>query len=240
MWWQLLLIQVAFFVILLWVLQKFFRGNLLNAVSRVQGLQQQNLQKERDLKLREQTLKSESEKKTKELSEELAKRRSQIEAELKGYRDAMLQEVEQERVVILAEALEKEKSLERRFKQETQKQGELAACRVIENSLSPKMKELLHHELVNELLEALAKTDIAKIHRQDGEVKVRTPYPLSAREKEILNQRLALHLGAKKGQIEVREESDASLVAGFILILDKTELDGSLANRFRKFLGEPA
>ena len=157
MWWQLLLIQVGFFFVLLVVLQKLFHGNLLSAISRVQSLQRQNLKKEKELKTFEERIKLECETKIREMNEEVSQQRKIAEREIKAYKGSIAGQVEEEKRVMLANILEKEKNLQKRFDDETKRRSIAAAMRILDNAFSPKMKELLHHVLVEELLESAKK-----------------------------------------------------------------------------------
>jgi F0F1-type ATP synthase membrane subunit b/b' len=232
MWWMLLGLQVGFFLVLLFVLQKLFHGNLLSAMARVQNLQQQNLKKEKELKAYEEKIKAECDKKIRDMNEEVSKQREIAEKEIKAYKDSMAAQVENEKQIVLTGVLQKEKMLEHRFEEEVRRHGLAEAVKILENVFSPKMKELLHRELVEELLESLGKMELTKAPSQDA-VKIRTAFPFLAAEKARLKKILALAQDA-----EIKEAQDASLAAGFILIIGKTEMDGSLKNRFEKTLKE--
>src|SRR3989338_1111700 len=192
MWWQLLLIQVGFFFVLLVVLQKLFHGNLLSAISRVQSLQRQNLKKEKELKTFEERIKLECETKIREMNEEVSQQRKIAEREIKAYKGSIAGQVEEEKRVMLANILEKEKNLQKRFDDETKRRSIAAAMRILDNAFSPKMKELLHHVLVEELLESLSRMDASKPHADAAALQIKSAYPFSSSEKAKLKRVLSL------------------------------------------------
>ena len=75
MLWELLALQVGFFVLLLFGLKKLFHGHLLNAIGRMDKLHQKNVQKEDELKKSEIRMQQEWREKQEKLAREVDERR---------------------------------------------------------------------------------------------------------------------------------------------------------------------
>lgn len=242
-WLNLVILQVGFFMLLLFVLQKLFHGHLIRAIKRMEGLQDQNLKKEAELKRHEEAVTKDCQARIRKTDEEIRTRRSRVETEVKTMKESAIQRFDEEQQGLLARLQEKEKSLERRFEQEAQRQGSLIACGLVEKTFSAEMLEKIHEQLVKELLESLSKPVSHKVTLDGGGVRIETAYPLTEAHKESLKKKIAELVRAaggaeaKESAVKLKEEIDKKLVAGFVIYLDQLILDGSLKSRFEKQLG---
>ncbi|MBI4432261.1 MAG: F0F1 ATP synthase subunit delta [Candidatus Omnitrophica bacterium] len=241
-WWYLLILQVGFFMMLLFVLQRLFHGHLIKAIKRMEGLHDQNLKTEADLKRREEAVMKDCQARIKRLDEEVRARRARAEDEAKSIKEGAMARFEAEHKTMIEELKEKEKSLERRFQIEAQRQGSIIACELVEKTFSPEMLERVHDLLTKELLDLLSKPLHHKITVNGGGIHYKTAYPLSEAQKESLKKKImdaakASGSEVKESAVKFKEEVDKSLVAGFTIHLDQLILDGSLKSRFEKQLG---
>lgn len=231
MWWQLLILQLGFFILLLLALKKLFHGHLLSAIGRMERLQQQNLKKEEDLKRYQEAVKKECERKLSENDEEIASARRRAEAEVKTLTQGAAALLEEERRTLQETAQSKIRSTERRLEMEAARRSAAAAVTILAGTFSPEMKKILHQTLVKDLLRELTKNDGPQTRFDGGSIRVRSAYPLTPQEIEAL--KASVLKGAAAG---VTQESDPELVAGFVISMGEVILDGSLRNRFENFI----
>jgi F0F1-type ATP synthase delta subunit len=225
MWWQLLALQVGFFIILLFALKKLFHGHLLSAIERMEKMQQQIRRKEEEVRKYQETLKKDSEKKAQIFEEQLREKRAQAEEEVNQFKKSAKEMIEEEKRILSIEIKEKEKMIERRLEQQSNEKASRKAMGMILDSFSRKLLMVLHKELTEELLESLA--SVEKINLNGKGVKVLTAFPLTDTQKDALKKRLS----KVSPTVTLVEEVDPLLVAGFVLFLDQQVLDGSLKNK---------
>ncbi len=235
--WQLLALQIGFFFLLLFALQQFFHGHLTGAIGRMEKLQQKTVKKEEELQKYQEMVLKDCEERIRKTDQEIAQRKLQGEEELKLLKQNALARLEEEKSVLRGELTQKEKMLERQFEQNASRQGVGIACGLVKNTFSEGMLKVLHQHLTEELLQSLSDTDQAKGIAVEKSVKVRSAFALGDSQKEKLKKELsALRQKGSASAVEIREEIDKELIAGFVLVVGELVLDGSLKNRFEKHL----
>lgn len=233
-WVHLLILQVGFFVVLVLVLRFLFQGQLLQASTRMDKLQHQNLKKQEELKLKEETVRKECEQKLRRVEQEIETRRKNAADEIHNFRENTVKRIEEERKALTAEFLSKEKVIERRQRSESLRLGQAFAIEIVKMVLSEEMMKALHRQLVDELMESIEKTMPPKAAITADAVKLRAAFRLTDDQKKTLKTRLAKALNAKEAQVALQEETDPELLAGFAVYLNGIVLDGSLRNRLER------
>ena len=170
MFWQLALIQILFFLCLLLALQKLFHGNLIKAMNRLEALRQGNLKKEDDIKQLQQKTAMECTQKIRAAEEEAAVIRKKADEEIKNMRQLAAAQLEEEMSSMRLEFEQREKTAEARYKQQAKLEAGFIACDLVRNSFTKKMRLLLHQQLCQDLIEAVADHIIDTIFLQDANV----------------------------------------------------------------------
>lgn len=234
MWWQLLILQVGFFLLLLLALKKLFHGHLLSAIARMEKLQQQNLKKEDDLKRRYEQWKQDVEQKTHALNEELSSKRRVAEEEVRAIKENAMKVMAEEKEAQRAELGDKERLLIQRHEREASNRAAELAFRMVLEAFSPAMLKSVHEKLAEELLQSLSASNGEK--KKVLSVEIASAFPLSADQKEKLRSAVLRCVETKNGDgPAITEKTDPALAAGFVLTLGQQILDGSLRNRFVRF-----
>lgn len=235
--WQILVLQISFFFLLLFALQKFFHGHLTGAISRMEKLQQKTIKKEEELQKYQEMVLKDCEERIRKTDEEIAQRKAQGEEELKLLRQSAVARVEEERTALKGELAQREKILERQFEQNARHQGVEIACELVKEAFSENLLKILHQHLTEELLQGLPGIPQVKGMVVEKSVKVRSAFALSEAQKEKLKKELASLREKGAGlPVEIHEEISKDLLAGFVLVVGELVLDGSLKNRFEKNL----
>ena len=241
MLWQLLLLQAGFFLLLILALQKLFHGHLVSGIKRMEKLQDQNLKKEEELHRMQAAARKQAEKTLAELELEISAKRGAAEEEVKAMKQAARSMVEEEKNTLLSEAQEKERFLTQRLERDMGLRASEVALGIVANAFSPKMLQSVHAQLADELLDSLMTLDDKKIHLNGKSPRVRTAFPLSNSQKETLKARIFQFLDPRDraknaSSVELTEEIDTALLAGFVVYLGEKVLDGSLHNKFSQFI----
>lgn len=231
--WQLVLMQVLTFAVLILTLRMLFYRQLNAALRRLQGLQEEAMAKDSQLK------------------EELERAKQERAAEVeKGKEEAK----------ILVEAAKREAELlrhhvEEQAKQEARKivirgQDELKQSRselmagmeadalrlcaeVLHYTFTEHTQQAFQHELINELIREISQMSQEQFSVKAEAVTVVSSVPLEAEERARLGQALSDKLG---GAVTLYEELDADLITGMVIRIGAMVIDGSLKNKLRKVL----
>ena len=207
-----------------------FARDLTNALKRVtqqeQALQekadileQRISQMERDHQMRLKSAEADAERIVQEAKRQAMELRQAATEEGKLRARQLLLEAEQGRSRIKAE-----------LANELNSQAIRRACDILRASLPAEALGTLHHALVTELLDTLKRLDLGSSRGALERVAVVTAQALSPSAAEQLRRWASALLG--DAPIEV--ETDPALVAGCIVRLGATTLDGSLATRLEE------
>ena len=222
---RLLILQIGFFLVLILALKKLFHGHLLEAIKRMEKLQDQNRKKEEELARYQEMVMEDCKVRIRELDAQLHEREAKAEEEIKAIRQLASAELERERQTLLENVRKKEQLLEQHFENDVEKKGALIACELIQNSFSEEMFKALHEQLTEELLASLPSSALPAAISKEKSIKVRSAYPLTETQKKRIAPSAVIH-----------EQVDKSLTAGFVILLGQLVLDGSLKNQFEKQL----
>ncbi len=229
----LILIQIVTFVILIVLLRMFFMRHAGFALSRLKGLNEQNLGKEQLIK--EELIKAHNERNA--IIEEAQKQAKEIKQQAavlmdKAKEDAFLATREESKR-ILAEAARHKECLEREFLSRVRKNSRLTAVELIKMIFSQEATRALHQILLEELILELDKIETDKLPAVPEEIEAKSAINLSEAQKNKIRAIFEKKLNKK---VSVHASTDENLVAGLELHLGTLLIDGSLANKFKKAL----
>lgn len=105
------------------------------------------------------------------------------------------------------------------------------ACEVLRAFLPPEQLSMLHGMLMKELLDALKRLDTTTFRATVDRVEVMSAQSIDSADSLRLAQWAAAAVGA---EVPIRVETDPALVAGCVVRVGPTIVDGSLANRLQR------
>lgn len=231
---QLILIQIITFVVIIAVLRLLFGSQLKIALNRLQVLHQESLEKEEILnkELERAKVQSQSEiARAKEESKNILEnaRRNAEKITLAATEQAQLQSKK-----IITGASEKAKKLEDEILASAENKVVSLAQELIQYTFTSKGQELLHQQLIDELIEDLKNVDKAKLTVRADRAQVITSFALNPQEKQRLKEVLSSKLDY---ELFLEEKVDASLITGMIIKLGGLVIDGSLKNKLTRAIG---
>lgn len=231
--WQLLLLQVVTFGLIILFLRWLLHGQISRALRRLQRLNQENLEKERVLKDELERAKREARRKVEEgrLQAEALKEEARQEAEKS--RGDIVDKARKEAKRLINEAVKdcRRKSVE--LTVQMQEKSIYLAIDMIRYIFSRDSQESLHSQLIDELIREIKGLERGKIKTEGGKIKVISAYPLAAGQKKKLNEIMRSNLGR---DIELDEEIDRAIVAGLIMKSGGFVIDGSIRSKLKKIL----
>lgn len=229
--WQLVLIQVVTFILIVLFLRWLLYGQISRALTKLRKLNQQNLAKEKVLK------------------EELARAKKQAEGEIirgkteaKTVKKRLKKESEDEAARILENAHRKAKRIIDAGKRQSQQKMKAMvsqiqekaahlACDIIEYIFSEVVQEKLQSQLIDELIDELNSISQENLKVEGSSLEVVSAFELNERQKSKLKDVLFSKL---KKKVTLSSSINKAIVAGIILKSGGFVIDGSIKNKLKK------
>ena len=228
--WQLILIQVITFGLLVYLLRHLLYRQVTHSVARLEQLYQENLRREEELKKAkgetEQALKAEMAQRR----EEMRRLRAEAEGEVHRIKEEAQAKAKEEAERIVAEAVSGEERMRARLISEGEAKAVDLAFEILKRIFSTRVAEAVHHHLIDGLIEEIQELDGQRLQTDIETAEVRIPFPLTQDQRGTLNQVLSSKIGRR---IILKESNDRDIIAGMIVHLDHLVLDGSLQNKLK-------
>lgn len=231
--WQLILIQVITFAVIIIFLRMLFYRHLSTALKRLQELYRQNLEREVALNKELERARGERLAEIEKGREEAKKLREASRQEVEKLREQMLMETKQEAERTLVEANQECSRLKHEAVAQIEESSLNLACAMLREIFSEKARQELQKELVDELIEELRKIEKGKLKVETKRAEVISSYPLLDIQKNAIITILQDTIGS---HLELEEKTDAAIISGLVINLGGLILDGSLQNKLRKII----
>ncbi len=228
--WQLIIIQVITFALLVFLLRQFLYKQVTRSLGRLQRLYQENLKREEELRKTRETTEQELQAKIAQHNEEIGRLRAAAEVAAQKTQEEILAKAKEEGKRILAEAEAKKERMRANLVSEMEKKALDLASDIIEHIFTTHVAQGIHHPLIDELIEEIGKSDGRRLQLDVETVEVAVPFPLTQVQKEQLKKILSSKIGQS---INVKETIDQEIVAGMVMRLENLVLDGSLKNKLK-------
>lgn len=237
--WSTFLLEIVNFLVLLWILKRFFyrpvqavierrRTAIEERLARAERKEQEGLELQRQYESRLEQWRGERQKAREVLEEELQTERLQRE-------EALRDELEQQRQKSAAVEARHRRELQRQQELQAMEQGSEFAARLLQRGSGPEL-ELRLVDLLLDGLESLDDGQVARLREQlvetDTAPEVASAFPLDADQREKIGELL--------GEIVQREPhchfvEDPELLAGLRIAIGPWELGANLRDELRGF-----
>lgn len=235
---QLILIQVATLIVIVFILRQIFIRHVNSALANLRSLYQDNLKKEDVLndeishtkKLRHQEIA-----RAKQEADQIRLEAKQAaEEESKKLISDAQNQAEAQASRILEKANLQVDSQYRRMVQSLQEEVANFSEDAINCILSQKSKRILQEQLIKELLQELKGAPKDQVEMEEGtnEIGVTCAYALGDSEKKQIREAVCQYLGKEK--LNFSFNIDQALIGGLILNFGGKIIDGGLYNRLRQ------
>lgn len=229
--WSLILIQVITFGVIIAVLRLLFGSQLKVALNRLQVLHQESLEKEEILNKELERVRVQSESEIARSKEEAKRIIENAHHSVEKITLEASERAEQQAKKTIVEALEKAKKVEAEMMASAEEKAVGLAQELIACAFSTKGQELLHAQLIDDLIEELKKVDKTRLIVKVDTVEVLTPLQLSPQEEAKIKEILVSKLGF---EFKIVQSIEASLIVGMVIKLGGLVIDGSLKNKMAK------
>jgi F0F1-type ATP synthase membrane subunit b/b' len=231
----LVIVQVAVFAVLAFVLKRLVLNDTLKAVAQLRQVEAEVGHKEEAMRRRLEENEREFQRKNSEAQEEARKAREASEKEMAKTRANLVEESKKERDRIIAEAEKHKDRLRQELLREADKQSVDYAVQMFALVFSDRISADLNRGFVEELLAALEEVDGDSISVDSGAVELVASHRLADDMRERVNELLR-----RKFHVEsvARERVDPELIAGIKIKLGSLEIDGTLRNKMGEAIEE--
>ncbi len=229
--WSLILIQVITFGVIIAVLRLLFGSQLKVALNRLQVLHQDSLEKEEILNKEIERVRVQSESEIARSKEEARRIIENARHSAEKITLEASEHAEQQAKKTVVEALEKTKKVEAEMMASAEEKAVALAQELITCAFSTKGQELLHAQLIDDLIEELKKVDKTRLAVKVDTVEVFTPLQLSPQEEAKIKEILASKLSF---EFKIAQKIEPSLIVGMVIKLGGLVIDGSLKNKMAK------
>lgn len=230
---QLILVQVSFIIVIIFILRMIFSRHLNAALRRLKNLHEEALIKEAQLK--EELEKAKQEKLAEvEKGKQQAKRiveEAKKEAEALG--STLEEHAKEGAQKILTRGKEELEKLKVNLMSEIELEAINLSTEMIRYTFSEEGKENLQRQLIDEIIQEISVIDKDRFTVDTDRVKVTTSFPLTEKEKQDLGKVLA---GKKNSKLILEEQIDKELITGLVIEMGALVIDGSLKNKLRKVI----
>ncbi len=228
--WQLIIIQVITFTLLVFLLRQFLYKQVTRSLARLQQLYQENLNREEELKRQREETEQELKAKIARNNEEIGRLRAAAEADAQKVHEEILAKAREEGRRIVAGAEAQKERMRANLVSEMEEKALGLASDIIEHIFTAQVAQEIHYHLIDELIEEIGKSDGRRLQLTVETVEVVVPFPLTQVQKEKLNKILSSNMGRS---VNLKETIDQKIVTGMVLRLGDLVLDGSLKNKLR-------
>ncbi|MFH1996078.1 MAG: F0F1 ATP synthase subunit delta [Candidatus Omnitrophota bacterium] len=230
---QLVILQLLIFAGLIFLMRHMMTRNISKATGHLQDLTKDFETKEEAVNRRLEEARSESQDivtGAKRTAEEL---KNKLLKSAHETRDAMLEETTTRCEQMVERAERACKMLRSDLDRKIDRQATAKACGLFREALPDELKRKLHDFWVADSFGEEFTLEHLNLPKEIGDVSVRSAYDLTEAQRMTLKDKLEKELKVK---LEMREEADPALMAGFIITIGSVVIDASLANRFQKAL----
>ena len=228
--WQLIIIQVVTFALLIFLLRQFLYQQVTRSQDKLQQLVQENRKREEELNKRREETEKELEIKIGQHNEEFKKLRAAAEVDAQKMQEEIVARAKEDAKRIVTEEKEKREQVRAKLVAEMEEKALDLASDIIGHIFTAQVTRGIHYQLTDEFIEEIGKSDGRGLQLDVDEVEVAVPYSLT----EVQMEKLKKILSAKMGRsIEVTQTIDPGIVTGMVVSLGNLVLDGSLTNKLK-------
>ncbi len=208
-----------------------FQRNLSSALGKLHRFNQAVLGKEEGLEKKRKEVEKEYAGKMREVEQEARGIRNKAEQEALEIKDKILEEAQREKIRIVEQAIAEKERNAKELKTKMVRESISLGSNLIEYVFSGGIKQSIHIQLVDELINSLQSTVNSLQSADCKQAEISSVYPLEKQQREEFKKVLAEKIGQS---IELKEKIDKEIIGGVIVKLDDVVIDGSLRNKLQK------
>jgi F0F1-type ATP synthase delta subunit len=228
---QFLILQILVFSAVIYFLKKILTGDTQSAISRLNVVYQDLLNKQKELNEKIKSAEAEYQAKKQEASEIIEKMKLQSQDEMRDKKDEMVKKAKAEAEEIIQKAQASSEKLALDIEKRLRDKLIDFTSNLILRTVSSKNMEAFHKDLVEDFLVKGKELDLSSVGPQISILIIRSAMPLPPEVSKKIEQMVVQRLGRK---LSIEEEVDKQLIAGVQLQFGTLILDASFANAIKE------
>ena len=229
---QLFVFSLMLFAGLAALLQRLIGKHATTATAHLQGLTQEYLKRQEELKKRLEEAEKQYQALLAKAQAEGQEMKAQALRESVEARRKMVDEARQEAERIVKQAVQAKDALRAELEQGVEKRVVEWACQLILEVLPQQLQESAHTRWLEEVISnGLLHMDRLETSERVQEARVVSAAPLTPPQKEKILAKLKASVGHA---VTLKEDVDPRLIAGLVITIGHLVLDGSLASKLRE------
>lgn len=234
---QVIAVQIFFFIGLVLVLRKILISSSYNETKRLQQLSEENAQKTRELAAKISDAEGEYREKMARAETEVRRLKADARREAEELKAAIIAEGKAESGRLMKQAASARDELRLEIEEQMGERCAAFSRKMLREILSSEEQRLVYDGLLAGVFRELDTMEGDRLRGVDlggaagGTVAVKTSHSMSAPQKEKLETILSSKLGQR---VSVQETVEKEMIAGIVITLGSFVIDGSLSGRFRK------
>lgn len=226
---QVLVLNVVIFAGLVAVLRRLMGRHAMTATAHLQGLSQDYLKKQEELKKRLEDAERRYQEQLVKAQEEAHHIKAQALTEGEETKQRLLDEARHEAERVIQQAMQARENLRQELVQSLEARAVERACELLQQALPQDLREATHAHWLEELIKnGLIHMERIESREELREAKVVSAFPLTPSQRKQLLERLQAALGAA---VTLQEAVEPRLVAGLVVTIGHLVLDGSLSSK---------
>ena len=228
---QMIIIQIVTFGALVYVLRRFMYTEAAKELKRLRQLNEEGVRKAKELARKIREAEEEYHRKLSRAEEEAREIKIKAKEEAEKTKEEILERARKESDQVVKAAFNAKERIRREIASQMRGEAFALAAQIFEASLSLKIKELFHQELIRELVRGIEKMDKSKFNIKIEKVELFSAFPFKKEEEEMILLCLFQKLGYK---VPFDEKENNGLIAGVVVKLGTFVIDASLNNRLKR------
>ena len=229
---SLILIILIIFGLLIYILQRIIKQNVMSATKHLDELNEDYSKKEQEVNTQLEEAKTKSQQLIASAQEEAERLKMDIIKHAQDEQENIINEARNHAQEIIQQADKSRQLLLSELDDRIAKESVNKACELIQDTLPEQLKEIAHKQWVEDLI-GQGFGGIDRLNLPDGieEIVVISAFSLTEEQRRHIAKKLKDILGR---DIKLKEQIDNKIVAGLIINIGSLVLDGSLKNKISK------
>jgi len=229
---SVILLQIFIFTGLVFFLRKILNRNVISATKHLEELAAEYVKKEQQIKKQLDDTQRQCQEIITNADKDTQKKREESLAKVKAEKDKILNDAQQKADEVIEQAERARQALIAEIEKKIKDKAINQAAELLKQALPEHIREEIHHRWLDELISGSFQ-QLDRLHVPEGEpeVKVRSAFALTPKQRDALNAKIKEKLGT---QVHFKEEVDASVISGLIIDIGGLVLDGSLRFKIRE------
>ena len=228
---QLIIIQIATFVALVFVMRKIMYSASMNETKRLQVLNEENSKKAQELALKIEDARKQYRDKIAAAEDEIAKLKVQAKEDARLLKEDALNKARQEGERIVAGALNSKEEIRAEIEAQMKEASIGQSLKLVRAVLGSDNLKILHQSCLREAIKEIEKIDNSNFRVTAAEGELITPYEIDKETKEKIAGLLS---GKTNKKIVLSEKIDKEIIAGITVKLGSMIIDGSLSGKLKE------